>query len=224
MAIVSHHKQFIFVHLPKTGGTAVNRVLQKETESMHQKALRKLKNLPFWLWPGYNGAGFITPRISKHAKAREIRDVLGDDMWETYFTFTFVRNPWDLMVSSYKWWLQKAYIWPHLKRRIDVIKGLSFPQFIRTEFGMKMINEHYGDMYDWLVDEEGRVIVDHVGKYEHLQEEFTMIGQKIGLKRFKLPQVNITHRDHYRAYYDDATRELVARRFIKTIEAFDYKF
>jgi hypothetical protein len=34
------------------------------------------------------------------------------NLWRQHFAFTFVRNPWDLMGSSYCWWLRKGKGYP----------------------------------------------------------------------------------------------------------------
>jgi len=63
---------WIFVHVQKTGGNSVRTAL---------------------------GADIFDPY--KHFFARELRDIHGEAIWESCFKFTFVRNPWDRLVS---WW------------------------------------------------------------------------------------------------------------------------
>ena len=84
-----------FVHIPKTAGTSIGAFLS----GLSMKAGEE----------GSNNNYIELKRLSKHAKAAEIRKVYGCDYWNKLYTFSFVRNPWELMVSSYFWWRQIAY-------------------------------------------------------------------------------------------------------------------
>ncbi len=165
-----------------------------------------------------------SPKIGKHAKAFEVKFLLGEDLWEDYFSFAFVRNPFDLMVSSYHWWLQKA---PHLKHHQANAKKVAamgdFDRFMCSRFGRHMINERYGTLYDWLAEGE-RCIVDYVGKMETLQADFQEICRLNHLPEVSLPHENRTQRTHYQSYYTPATRQIVENRFAKTLDRYDYAF
>jgi hypothetical protein len=104
--------------------------------------------------------------MPKHLKAFEVKRLIGNQIWEDYFSFTFIRNPWDLMVSSYSWWLQKA---PKHKRIMDCdIRNIrrmgSFTELILSKYGRTMINEYEGNLFDW-ISENGKIIVDFVGVF-----------------------------------------------------------
>jgi len=225
MPVISYKHKFVFVHIPKTAGTSISRRLFREEHFSLYKAVKKVKFISNYLFTCQLYALLFTPDLHKHAKAREIRSVVGEKVWNDFYTFAFVRNPWDLMVSSYKWWLQKANIWPHLKEDIDNIKKMDgFNSFIRSDYGRKMLNEQYGNIYDWISDEKGQIMLDYVGRFENLEEDFYSISEEIGLPVKELPRVNVTNRDHYREYYDDYTKSIVEERFHKTIKLFDYHF
>ncbi|MFO8234698.1 MAG: sulfotransferase family 2 domain-containing protein [Bacteroidales bacterium] len=225
MAIISHKNRFIFIHIPKTAGTAINWALQEKSNVSFRKFYGKLKYIYYSLVSPNMCFTLYTPKIQKHAKAKEIRSVIPKQIWKEYFTFAFVRNPWDLMVSSYEWWLQMAGMWPDLHDDIQKIKKMKgFHEFIWSEYGLSRINEQYGNIYDWISEGDDEIIVDYVGKYENLDKDLNWIGSHLGISEVVPPKINVTERLPYREYYDEESKKLVGERFEKTIEKFEYSF
>ena len=58
----------------------------------------------------------------------------------------------------------------------------------------------------------------------HLQEEFLDVFNKIDVPKIKIPHRNKTEHKPYWEYYNDETKEIVAKRFKEDIEFFGYKF
>jgi len=202
---ILHDYKCIFIHIPKTGGSSIASVLN---------------NLPNRTYPP-----ICIPELYKHAKAVEVQRALGAEMWNEYFTFAIVRNPWDLMVSSYNWWLQKAYKWPALHPQIDKIKAMgSFEAFMQSKYGRFMINEFEGDdMFDW-ISNRNAIIVDYVGRFEALDDAWLEICTRLNVTGTPLTHLNQSERKHYRDYYSDKTKDIVYRRFRKTIDWFGYEY
>lgn len=192
----------IYIHVPKTGGTSIANVLNdlKPSRSKSQKL-----------------------RLHEHVKAHEVKRLIGEENWSQYFSFAFVRNPWDLMVSCYHWWLQKADS-IYFKQDIELIRQLgTFTEFMYSRYGQLLINECEGNLFDW-ISEEDKLIVDFVGRFESLQADFNQVCNHLDIEPIELPHTNQTSRRDYRDYYNDATRLMVAKRFQKTIEYFGYHF
>ncbi len=200
---IRHDLGCIFVHIPKTAGNSITTALG---------------SLP-------GGSDVRSPMIAKHAKALEIRALLGAEMWRTYFTFSFVRNPWDLMVSSYHWWLQKAPTIPYHRRRAERVRRLgSFDAFLHSPYGANRINERPGNLFDWLSDSHGAILVDYVGRVETIADDWRHISERIGAPLPPLPHVNKSVRTDYREYYTPHTKDMIATRFRRSIERFRYTF
>jgi hypothetical protein len=150
--------------------------------------------------------------------------VIGEPSWDQCFSFAFVRNPWDLMVSSYHWWLQRAERFEKARQAAREIKTLgSFSRFMDSVYGREQINEQLGNLHDWICDDDGHILVDVVGRFERLEEDWTAIAGRLGIDAW-LPHRNRGDRGEYRAYYDGASREIVARRFAWAIDHFEYSF
>lgn len=159
----------------------------------------------------------------QHRFAKTYKKQIGDKKWNNYFTFTFVRNPWDKMVSQY------FYIKKHIKEKYK----LTFREFI-LEFKSCSESEYINGkgipvkfnpiQLPWILDDDGNCLVDYIGRFENLQQDFHIICDKIGIPRRQLPHLNKTNHKHYTEYYDDETRQIVAEKYAKDIEYFGYEF
>ena len=159
--ILHHSQNFVFVHVPKTGGTSIREALGMST--------------------------------SYHFTACEIWHMF-PDLWNK-FSFAFVRNPWDRLVS-YMCSLPVKVPLDQLELRPQV---------------------------DFVFDEDGRPVVDFVGRFENLAEDFATICHLLDITT-ALPHVNRSEHRNFREYYDDATRQFVADTYKEDIGRFGYTF
>lgn len=155
----------------------------------------------------------------QHRSAQEKREELGARYWDRKFTFGFVRNPWDRLVSLYSY--------RRGRNRIPRIDGeqLPFEAWVDRLYGPEApeLERFTGPQLWWLVDDRGKVMVDFVGRFERLSEDFSLVAEQFG-KDIALPHVNASRRGPYPDYYSDSTRQIVERRFASDIDAFGYKF
>lgn len=138
-----------------------------------------------------------------------------------YFKFTFCRNPYDRLVSTYKFFKLAE-------------RGSTFSSFIKNTKLFEKVNSILDRGLCLDTNFEYHLLpgvyfikhgVDFVGRFENLQEDFDTVCDKIGIPRPKLPHIIKTnHKQHYTQYYDDETREIVAERYAEDIEYFGYKF
>ena len=152
--------------------------------------------------------------------------MLKDEYLDNYFKFCFVRNPWDLMVSSYNWWIRDPKGQPRKRKIQNIIMQMSFGDFIKSEYS-NQVNEvkHLGmGQHYSFTDDDGNILVDFIGRFENLQEDFNIVCDKIGIPRQQLPHANKTKHKHYTEYYDEETKQIVAEKYAKDIEYFNYKF
>ena len=215
--LLSRRYQFLFVHIAKTGGTSVRRSLQKFR-------WRDPFYAPQWVASKLSGltGHTLAIKLPRHCKAITAQEMLPRETYDKLFKFAFVRNPWDLQVSSYH----------HIKRERPHLLEVdeSFPDFLRRKLCRDRPWQYHIDISitpqrQYLVDLDGNEIVDFVGRYESLQTDFDYCCDRIGLPRQVLPhRRRATDRSEYRTYYDDSTRALVAEHFAMDIEAFGYEF
>ena len=146
--------------------------------------------------------------------------------WNDYFKFSFVRNPWDRMVSMGKC---PAFYGVHLSKNPPSINFNGYlKKFPKIEVDPRSQSRHDNfspepnSVYLNILNEE----LDYIGKFENLQEDYNIICDAINKPRATLandPPHQSRHK-HYAFYYDDETREIIAEKYAKDIEYFGYEF
>ena len=216
--LISYKYKFIFVHIAKTGGTsirsALNRFVLRDPFRWIQMFINRISDLT------NHRAGIKIPR---HASIVVAKELLPEDKFEGFFKFAFVRNPWDLQVSSYHHIRRER---PHL---IEHIKN--FEDFLKWKLEADRPYHYILDASkrpQWysLIDVDGRCLVDFIGRYENLNRDFEEVCRRIGFKRVPhLPHRRKSKdRRDYRYYYNDKSIELVAKHYSIDIEKFGYEF
>lgn len=215
---ISYRYKFLFVHIAKTGGTSVRATLQRER-------FRDRYFVPLYLvsrlsaFTGHR-LGIKFPR---HAKIIAAQQMLPHELFDSFFKFAFVRNPWDLQVSSYHHIRRER---PHLMTHIK-----DFDQFIKWKMDPDRPYQYHVDtsmelQSDYLVDLHGNLLTDFIGHYETLQADFDHICDKVGIPRRALPHKRkaIDRDSDYRSYYTPELVDLVAGWFKTDIEKLGYQF
>lgn len=216
--IISHKYKFIFIAIPKTGTTSIE-------ESLKSRIELKIDNYNIFKHD-------ICPeekrdhKIRKHSTAKEIKEVLGEKIYNSYFKFCFVRNPWDRLVSIYyeakkptncSSNFQNGKEDPWYIHQIKA-KELSFKDYL---FYFKDEWENYISM---ISDDNWSFLVNFIGKIENINDDFRKICNIIGLRKMELPILNKSGKNNYASYYDNEAKELVRSIHRKDICLFDYKF
>jgi len=162
------------------------------------------------------GLGCILPlkRFDPHAKSTELRRAIGEKRWSAYYTFGFVRNPWDHQVSLYHY-IRGRPQHPHY----SIVSERTFEEFVMWR-NMNDIDLQKSFFYD----EAGKPLVSFIGRFEELEKDFEKIAKEIGIS-CSLPKVGASKRKTgYREYYTERAKDLVSHAFREDIETFGYAF
>jgi hypothetical protein len=199
--IISHKFKFIFIKTKKTAGTSIEVFLSPLCGP--NDVLTQIVNE-------------VKPHIARnygkfinHSSASEVRESIGP-IWNEYFKFCVERNPWDKTISYYYF---KKY-------RFNL--NISFDEFLKHP-------EYYSTNYPLYVDENGKIIVDCILRYEKLSIELTDIFKKLGvpfngdLDVYAKSEYRTDHRP-YREIYTEVQRKIVEKVFEWEIKTFGYVF
>ena len=217
MCIINSSRKFIFVHIPKCGGTSITHELAELTtwRDLELGSTNYGEKLHAIMGPRFG--------LYKHSRASEIASVVGQQSWNRYFTFTFVRNPFHRAVSSYKYFRMHSYTY----RFIEPIK--SFSEFVLwPDWGRVGPDRILQPQHHWLSGpaSEGRPIVDFVGKLENYREDLKRIVQLIGAEK-DLPSIggerkNTTSSSKPVEVADALVIERIIHRYSWDFELFGY--
>jgi hypothetical protein len=205
--LISKNKHFIFIHIYKNAGTSIsNALLPFTTTPLHRNFNKILKKV---------GVSIFDPQpYHAHIHAAELMRLIGRENFRSYFSFAFVRNPWDWQVSLYTYALKTPAHHQH-----EFTKKLgSFTAYLDWR-----CTEDIHFQKDFIYSPDGELLVNFVGRYEHLEADFREICIRIGISA-SLPHVNVSKEKPYQAYYTPGTIELVRKAFASDIETFGYDF
>jgi hypothetical protein len=77
---------------------------------------------------------------------------------------------------------------------------------------------------DYLTDENGNLLVDFIGRFESVEDDFRRMSERAKLPEIQLQKINVTSHRDYRKYYTPASREIVEQRYKRDLEYFGYEF
>ena len=191
--MISIEHKFIFVHVPKTAGTTIKNWLKTVVGEQAD---------PVW----------------EHFKSTEIQHMFHRDFYNQCFKFTFVRNPWSRVVSSYFYLTSDVYRKKNPMKWESKFKGVSFEKFVRNKL-------MFMPQYKYFSDHDGNMQVDFVGTVEFLERDLRYVAGKLGAQPpSDLPVSNKTRHKDYRSYYVPETIEIVREHHQRDIDLFGYEF
>lgn len=207
--LVSHVKKFIYCKAVKVAGTSVEILFQpycQPSALITHLCAEKISKEGI--------VGFRNRRVPSgtkfynHMRPEEIRRKLKNDIiFDDYFKFCVVRNPWDRFVSVYNYFRYSEL--------------MSFKKFSQNMPARNCILPLF-DFYNLK-----NYSIDYFIRFEDLKSGIKDVCNKtnIDYKTIKLRHFkNKKNTKHYTEYYDNETRELVAEKYAKDIEYFGYKF
>jgi hypothetical protein len=230
--IISHKHQFIFIRIPKTASTSIeielsricgpkdiitpisfkndpqNKVDDYKRPQKFKKDFRSL-SASDWLRIILRKK----PLNYQHAHAIQIRKLVGKDVWDHYFKFCFVRNPFDRAISLYYWTIKN---WQNKHPE-------NLPEI--NDYILRLPESKLSTWSRYTID--NKIAMDFIGRYENLNEDLAFIEQKIGIPHLVLPHAKSGNRKdprHYSEILNPTARAYIEKVCSPEIEAFGYEW
>jgi sulfotransferase famil protein len=202
--IVSHSLRLIFVSNPKAASKSIEAALEYYNDEPQLNELYR--------------DGFYT---KCHMPASVLREHLPQAIWQLYFKFAIIRNPWDWFVSQHFYNLRKRGIQADRSRKLAVQDIFDTYGFLKQFRGVDWSQS--GSQNSFLCDNQGSVLVDFLGRFEGLQADLGKALEKSGAS-VVLPHLNRTDHAYYKSYYTCETKALIARLYEDDVRIFGYRF
>jgi len=191
---ISHKFKCIFIHIPKTAGTSIERKLDLYGRKRGQQ---------------------------DHRTIREIKTTISDSIFRKYFKFTFVRNPWARVFSWYKNVMLDEI---HRGTLGIPSEDYPFKDFLKVHLDKISGFMPLKPQMHWIKDDKGNIPLDFIGKFENLEKDFSYVCDVLNIENKRLPKLIVGDNRHYSKYYDKEMKRSVAKKYAEEIIYFGYKF
>lgn len=207
--IISDEHRFVFVHVPKTGGDSIDKLLREQVGDVRKQ------------------------QGTRHATYRRILDT--EPALADYWSFGVVRNPWARMVS---WWAmidKWNHAWGPASGKPQVARGgmkdgnkmwrrvaeyAGFEEFCVR--GTEEFPRLAMPQLAYLLD--GPRAVDFVGRTETLAADVAHAQREIGLPEVPVPHHNRSGGGRYTDYYSPTSRARIAEVYARDVEELGYRY
>lgn len=224
--MISHQYQCVFIHIPKTAGTSIERKLGHfdadgpdgyiPRNVQDHRPLRRLEPVSLGALSSAIlrnlGSASALRRVITRYRSRE----LSRRQFDSYYKFSIVRNPWSRALSWYKNVMRDNVI----KAKLKMEEGRSFKEFMQLYGGMWALKPQL----DWLRNARGQVAMDFIGRFETLEQDFSTICDAIGVTDKTLPRLVISDKADSEEHFDTVTIDLVYKKYKEEIKMFGYEF
>lgn len=203
------NKDYLFVHVPKTGGTSISFMLNEYSRGRCED---------------FGGQHDIVFMAYKQ---------MADMDFTKRFKFGFVRNPFDREVSNYffhavannqlsisfedwvKWRYDEMY---------DSVSIIQFPDRDTYYYNKGFAKT---PQIGFFVDNKGNNLMDFIGRFETIEQDWATVAEKLGMPTVVLPRDNVSHdRDSvdYRKYYTPEVVDIITKAHALDLQIFNYDF
>ena len=200
--MISRDFKTIFVHIPKTAGTSVEAAFGKI--QMEQKYFKEFG-------------------IGKHFSASKMKED-NQDIFEEYYKWTIVRNPWERDLSMYNM-MSKGIKFRHMNFK-EFLKKVTTPNVEKLKISHKTNTELnlFSDQRSFYLDDDGSILMNKIVRYENLEIEWKNICKKINKRYEPLPYLRRIKKKPISEYYDQECIDIVAKIRQDDIDYLKYDF
>ena len=159
--VVCHTRKIIFIHIPKTAGSSIEHLLRDEGKY----------ELDF--------IGVRNGRSTHHYMGIELKMIL-KELYPKYYKFSFVRNPYDRLISEY-FWCRINNVGHKFNKTFDEFLDYVEDVIKNKKFFKPIENDHFIPQYSFLFF-NNKLIVNNIFKYEDLETVVPLIKKRLKIK------------------------------------------
>jgi len=214
MCSINHEKKAIFIHIPKNGGSYISEILSKnygfKNYYLHRpdhkffclgidNSVDKHENKIHGTLIYYKTSPYIN-RIMN----------MNENKWNNYYIFTFIRNPYDRIVSG----------WNYCN------KNISFKNYMKLENNVNSFDYWHTFMSQsrHIIGNNGKININFIGKFELLEHDLKIVLNNIGFKYITHISFKKNSKKHnnYKSYYTNEILINVNEIIKEDLKNFDY--
>jgi hypothetical protein len=159
--VVCHTRKIIFIHIPKTAGSSIEHLLRDEGKY----------ELDF--------IGVRNGRSTHHYMGIELKMIL-KELYPTYYKFSFVRNPYDRLISEY-FWCRLNNVGHKFNKTFDEFLDYVEDVIKNKKFFKPIENDHFIPQYSFLFF-NNKLLVNNIFKYEDIETVIPLIKKRLKIK------------------------------------------
>lgn len=214
--MISHKHKCIFIHISKCAGSSIETAFGIDISDNSEKNNPNLY--------GWNKQHQL---FLNHATPQQLFDYgfLNDFVWQSYYKFIIIRNPWDRAFSDYNWLSKEQNIkdsffnFIHKKGKFSRVLTEKNSEFYR--------GDHLNKQIDYFFLNGQQIEYDKVIPFENLSKELPSLASDLNLPpTFFDQRVNVSGKKitHYSKFYNRRRRKLISKRFTSDINFLTYQF
>lgn len=212
--MISHKHKCIFIHIPKTAGTSIN-------EFFHPGVKFKVAH------PDYERLFGWCPKRKlhmQHATSKQLveSELISEEQWNSYFKFTFIRNPWDRAYSDYLWIQSYAGISGSFNDYLN--RTNEFAAVLNDNSNYNYLGDHVLNQTDFF-DFKGIYRPNFIGRFENFGTDIAKVLKNLSIdEKFGLHKNKSKRHNHYSNFYTKSRMKKVSDIYERDIALLEYSF
>jgi hypothetical protein len=196
--------KFVYFHIPKCGTSSFLDILEKGDFKLEENEMY----------------------LSVKDRRRVEFVKYNKDTFDSYFKFSFIRNPYQRLVS---FWDDKIKFDRKPKgagrnyyyKKFGDLLGYSFSEFISylSDHPDNILRDLHWKPYNEMLPISK---LDFIGRLETAEKDFTLISKRLGLEGHKFPNLNAGNyeKESWKDYYDGESFQIVSTLYSEDIKLY----
>ena len=205
--MISHRYKCIFVHIPKTGGSTIENMIWSARDKTPEN-----------LWMGFISEYHNEYQTGglQHLLASQIENKIGKLVFNEYFKFTMVRDPFEKLLSQYRYMSKRK----DLRNFIGMTENTCLNGYL--DLITRKLHVQWEQQYRFILDDNGEKLVDSILRFENFESEVESTLEHLGVNYAHIRHDNKSPVNYNGCSYERDSYERVAELYRNDFLIFDY--